>query len=511
MKKIKDMIKRTIKIEASILLLAGLMITISCNDSEFAEGNPSDPSVATSFNTVDEAEKAAYGMYAALQANDLWAREFWWIPDMLSDETQTAGPQLEAFRAAILNYNIDPANPLLTTVWRGLYRVIARANLIINTLPEKEDLPQEVVDRLVAEAKFLRGWCYFQLGTYWGDVPLTLAPVENTEGIPMAGSEDAVFEVVIEDLRAATALPDVSEYRGTENLGRATSGAAYGMLGRVYLYRGNYEAARDALQEVISSGNYSLVDDYVDNHQEENENNSESLFEIQFSLYPSGNQGWSQEGNGGKIEQLRTHEYSPHVWHNTLPSESLKAEFEEGDPRYAASFLTYGDTYGAQDTSVFDAGDVAQGITEIPVHWKKYGYEYKIDKPEPWSGINMRVLRYADVLLMMAEIENELNGPTATALDYLNQVRARVDMPAYPTAEYPVGSQDEMLAAIMHERRVELNSEQVRARDMKRWFREGKMGKPHPNYEDKHQYLPIAFDEIDNNAAIDESDQKEGY
>ncbi len=497
----------------TVTLVACLLVTFSCDDDAFSEGNPSQPNVESSFNTVEEAEKAVFGIYAGLQANDMWAREFWWIPDMLSDETQTAGPQLESFRAALLNYNIDAANPLFSTVWRGLYRIINRSNFVITTLPTKEGiLPDETISQLVGEAKFLRAWSYFQLVSYWGTVPLTLEPVGDTSGVPMAESEDQIYAAIVADLTDAdSSLPSVTEYRGTGNLGRATRGAAQGLLGRVELYRGNYQAAKTALEKVVNSGAYALADNYVDNHQEELENNIESLFEIQFSQYESGNQGWSQNGNGGKIEQLRTHEYSPHVWHNTLPSETLKAAFEDGDPRYAASFLTYGDAYGPEGSEIFDAGDVAQGITDIEEHWKKYGYEYKEARPDLWSGINIRVLRYADVLLMLAEIENELSGPTGVALGYLNQVRDRVGMPNYPTAEYPTGSQDEMLAAIMHERQVELNSEQVRARDMKRWFREGKMGPPHPNYEAKHEFVPIPLDEIDNNNAIDESDQKPGY
>ncbi|MFS4466496.1 RagB/SusD family nutrient uptake outer membrane protein [Maribacter sp. 2210JD10-5] len=512
----KTMKKLDFKIlpKTGITLLVCFISTFGCNDDFLAEGNPSSPSVTTSFNNEAEAESAVFGIYAALQGNDTWARFYWWIPDMLSDECQTAGPQLVSFLNDMLNYNIDSSSRLISSVWRGLYRIIHRANFVIYTLPDKEnpELPAETIEKLVAEAKFLRALCYFELVTYWGAVPFPTEPVTGADGVPMAESEEAIYNLILEDLAAAEAgLPSVSDYRGTSNLGRATKGAAQALAGKVEYYRGNYQAAKIHLDKVIASGNYDLTPTYEENHQEENENNIESIFEVQFGLYESGNQGWSNSGDGGKIEQLRSHEYSPHVWHNTIPSEILKAAFEDDDPRYKASFIEYGDTYGANNEAVFDASKVAQGITEIPTHWKKYGYEYKNTSPGLFSGINLRVVRYADVLLMMAEIETEINGPSAVALNYLNSTRTRVGMPNYPTAEYPTDTKEQMIAAIIHERQVELNSEQIRARDVKRWFREGKIGQPHPNYEPKHEFLPIPIDEIDNNAAIDDTDQKPGY
>ena len=129
------------------------------------------------------------------------------------------------------------------------------------------------------------------------------------------------------------------------------------------------------------------------------------------------------------------------------------------------------------------------------------------------SCINFRVIRYADVLLMMAEVENELSGPAA-ALPYLNQIRARADvnMPPYPTAQYPVGTQEEMLKAIMHERRVELAGEQVRNRDIRRWRRGGKLEtEPIAGYTSRNDLLPIPLEEIDNNSALTNADQNPGY
>ncbi|WP_115868056.1 RagB/SusD family nutrient uptake outer membrane protein [Marinoscillum furvescens] len=501
-----------------VLLVMGMFMTFSCDNEFLTEGNPTAASVENSFNTEVEALQGLYAAYSGFQSNDFWAREFWWLPDMLSDETKTAGANLEAHRAALLNYNIDATNPLFSAVFKGVYRVIHRANLVINTLPGRAnpELSQESIDLIVAEAKFLRAYCYFELVTYFGNVPFSTEPVTNTEGVPLAESVEDIYNLIVADLTEAEAnLPLASAYRGTSNLGRATKGSAQGLLGRVELFRGNYTAARDVLQRLIDSGEYALADNYEVNHREENENNVESIWEIQFMLLRDGGdwQGWIGNGDGFKLQAMRGQEYSPFDWHNTLPSETLKAAFESGDPRYKLCFIEYGDTYGGPGVdSVFTAEKVAQGNSEENTHWRKYGNAYKQLTESLWSGINHRVIRYADVLLMMAEIENELNGPSATAINYVNMVRDRVDMPPLPTAEYPTSTKEELFAAIVHERQVELCSEQCRARDVKRWYREGKITtKPHENYESKHEFMPIPIDEIDNNPALSADDQKPGY
>jgi hypothetical protein len=124
----------------------------------------------------------------------------------------------------------------------------------------------------------------------------------------------------------------------------------------------------------------------------------------------------------------------------------------------------------------------------------------------------MRVIRYADVLLMMAECENEVSGPAA-ALPYINQVRARVAMPLYPTAQFAIDTKEGMLRAIMHERRVELAGEQIRNRDIRRWRKQNKLAsEPIAGFQaGKHDLLPIPLEEIDNNSQLTNADQNPNY
>src|SRR5690606_9652373 len=154
------------------------------------------------------------------------------------------------------------------------------------------------------------------------------------------------------------------------------------------------------------------------------------------------------------------------------PSVSLLNEYEKvdkgdakDDPRYDDSFYFIGDKYFNGTKTITDM----QG-NDPKISWKKYQSIYKFETEDSRSGINMRVMRYAEVLLNMAECENAL-GNDPEAIGYLNEVRSRVgvEMPPYPTANYPVDSPAEVFRAIMHERRVELAGEQIRNRDILHW------------------------------------------
>ena len=497
------------KKKIAVLSVAGLFFTLSCNDDFLTEPNPAAASVGNSFTTPAEADQGVVAIYAALQANDMHGREYWWLWDLLSDELLSGGAVLEARRSLILDYNFDASNELLNSVWRGIYRTIHRSNLVINTLPEKEislnegQLEQPLIDKLTAEARFLRGWMYFDLVTLWGNVPFATKPLATVSGIPKAESVDVIYNQIYSDLDSAiTFLPE------QDPSGRATKYAAQAMKARVLLFQGRYEEARPELEAIIASGNYALVDDYVDNHREENELNSESIFEVQFSSEAGQSDGWSGNGDGLKEVSIRGQEYSPVDWHNTVPSDEYINAHEPGDPRLDFNTLEYGETYN-NDELEFTAASIKQGTTERTIHWLKYSNLYKKDIENLWSGINMRTIRYADILLMMAEVELEA-GNVAGALGYINQVRARpsVDMPPIATT-----NSAEAFEALVRERQVELVSEQVRYRDVRRWLNNGKLT-DNPIAADipggipsSYDLLPIPQQEIDNNPSLSQSDQ----
>lgn len=500
-------------------LILAFLIFSSCNDEILEKENPSQLPSEAFFSTQTQAEAAVNAIYAGLQANQMYNREFFFVHDLLSDDMASGGSQLEAPRAAVLTYNLDPNNPLINAVWTGLYRIVHRANLVIlriSDVPEVE-ITTEMRNRLEAEAKFLRAWAYFELVSLWGPVPLIKEPAETTEGFPRSPESD-VYALIFEDLQFAEAnLPLKSEYGGGD-LGRATKGAAQALAGRIRLFRGEYEEAKTELQKVIDSNEYSLVDRFLDNFQEENENNSESIWEIQLSEEYGTSGAWNGDGRGIAEITFRGQEYGPNAWRNIIPSPDLVNAFDENDPRKEYSFYQIGDTFN-NGTEVLSTDNVAGGATTPS--WKKYQMIYKRGSENQSSGINFRNIRYADVLLMMAEIQNELVGPGA-AIGYVNDVRARganavaadptfegaVNLPPLPE---PTGK-EEMFDVIVHERRVELAGEQIRNRDIRRWRKAGKLdGEPISNYQAHHDLLPIPAVEIDNNSSLSGSDQNTGY
>lgn len=503
-------------------ILLFMLISFSCNPDKLDKTNPNQLTPENYFKNAAELTTAVNSVYALVQGNSLVSREYFFVHDLRSDDCASGGGQLETPRNQLLIGAQIADNFVVNEVWNGLYRTILRANTVIASAPNAVDANTPAVQRLAGEAKFLRAWAYTELATMWGDVPLYDKPaVSTTETQPRTPVAD-VYNFIITDLTEAQAvLPE--SYNGAE-LGRATKGAAQMLLARVYLNINDHTKAKAELQKMISSNVYGLMDNYADNFREENEWNKESVFEIGFSS--TGDVNWVGDGDdpswGNQERSTRSQEYSPVGWRNLIPSNSLIAEYEstfkgnpKTDPRRALSFYVIGDTYN-NGASTLTNGQV-QGNTSsydgttTKVSWGKYAVMYKMDPGGYFtSGINHRIMRYADALLMMAECENEL-GNIPAALGYLNQVRNRpgVQMPPYPNAAYPCANKDQVFTAVVHERRVELAGEQVRNRDLLRWLKNGKITTgPIANF---NKLLPVPQAEIDNNDKIDQSNQNPGY
>ncbi|MEZ0485202.1 RagB/SusD family nutrient uptake outer membrane protein [Fibrella aquatica] len=504
------------------LLLLG--VAASCNEDELNKLNPNGVTFETYFNNANELTAGVNSIYALVQSNSLASREWFFTHDLRGDEMATGGGQLEAPRAQLLNGVHDTGNSVTGSVWRGWYRAIHRANVVIEKGGAVQGVDPAVRDRLLGEARFMRAWAYYELATLWGGVPLYTEFAKSVNAALPRATQKAVYDQVIADLKVAEAgLP--TTYNAA-NQGRATKGAAQTLLARTYLQLGDYASAKTELQKVVNSGLYRIVDQYTDLTNEEGEFNAESIFEVVYA--PSGGAfNWGGDGDGTAVQEetVRSQEYAAIAWRNLIPSNKILNSYEivakgdaKDDPRYAFSYYSEGDVFnnGAStltSTSVQGNASVVNGKT-LKVSWRKYSMMYKSNAANQQGGINMRVMRYADVLLMLAECENEAGNRTA-ALALMNQVRARksVAMPPYPTANYPCTNQSEVFDAIVHERMVELASEQVRNFDILRW-RKNKKQKSEPIayfVANKHELLPIPQSEIDNSPALDAKDQNPGY
>jgi starch-binding outer membrane protein, SusD/RagB family len=508
-----------------ILITSACAIAFSCNPERLDKTNPNQLTPDNYFKNSAELRTGVNSVYATIQGNGLVAREYFFLHDLRSDECATGGGQLETPRNQILIGAQIPSNAVLNEVWNALYKAIHRANTVIEKSADAKD-DEALVKRLIGEAKFLRAWCYNELVTLWGGVPVYTVIATVATDTKARASEAEVYTQISEDLTAAIAdLPE--SYSGAE-LGRATKGAARMLLARALMNQGNYDAAKTQLQAMVSSNAYVLNSNYYDNFSEETEWNKESVFEIGYESI--GDVNWVNDGEdpswGNQEKSTRSQEYSATGWRNLIPSQKMINEFEsvyagdaKTDPRRSFSVIKIGDKYanGAEtlaDGQVQGNTSTFEGAT-VKVSWYKYGYLYK-QNPGGYltSGINHRVMRYSDALLMLAECENE-GGNSAAAITLMNQVRSRpsVAMPGYPTAKYPCANKAEVFAAVMHERMVELAGEQVRNRDILRWRKNGKLTSEPISYfaASKQELIPIPQGEIDLNDKIEGSDQNPGY
>ncbi|WP_153799547.1 RagB/SusD family nutrient uptake outer membrane protein [Foetidibacter luteolus] len=514
---------------ATIACLLLTALIVACN-KDLDKTNPSYITVDNYFKNADELQKGTNAIYSIFHSARLVGREWFFLHDLRSDDVSSGGGQLEVPRAQILNGATTSDNAVMSDVWNGLFVIIHRANTVIGSAANVTD-NDALRDQCVGQAKFFRAWAYFELVTLWGPVPLYTATVNGPDGFQPRTAEDAIYAQIVQDLTEAAAVLSPT-YPAAEQ-GRVTSGAANAMLGRVQMQKGDYAAAKEALLKVVNSGVYQLMSDYEDNFLEETEFNAESIFEAVF--FDKGdnafNWGYSGDGSGEAQSTVRNQEYCPLAWRNLIPSNKFLNEFEKTatgatktDPRYKFTVYETGDRFN-NDADVMTDGmqngnaSVVNGVTK-KVSWRKFMIIYKQSLSQASfhpGGNNQRIIRYADVLLMLAECENE-TGNTGAAVGYLNQIRNRpsVQMPNYPTAQFPTGNKDQVTRAIMHERTVELGDEEVRNRDILRWRKKGYYTTDPLSYfrPNRDELLPIPQQEIDNNPMLGEggiSKQNPGY
>ncbi len=536
-------------------VLASIIIFLSlngCDVSKLELVNPNVPTPEIYFKSETQIQQAVNAVYATLQTHGLYQRTIYYAMDNMAYE-QVMNPAAEADKMQYSNFTFDANHGAIGEYWKNCYAGINRANFIINNGEAIYKIPLGLMplaqkNKYIGEAQFLRALYYFLLVTRFGDVPLYLEISEGVKGLARTPKAE-VWAQIETDLNSAAekCLP-----KNLEEKGRATSGAAWALLGKAQLFQANessdqadYLSAKNAFLHVIhDEENYFLEGIYADNFKEETEHGPESIFEVEFNPELGTTDIWSSDGSGLNEGTFRAMEYGCFNWFNVTPIGDLVKEFEtltdngvKTDPRLGYCIYQTGDLYNNgldtvtidNDTIRFWEDDVIK--TEI---WYRYGWRkcqnYYKQKYENfyYSGINTKVIRFADVLLMMAEVENEL-GNIPEAIDYLNQVRNRADvmMPNYGTpvmdAIYPVSTKEQLRIVIEHERKIELCNEQVRFNDLVRWRRLEafirevlpgvvKFRRDAVNFDPAKHYLwPIPQAEINSNPAITEADQNPGY
>ncbi|WP_308990794.1 RagB/SusD family nutrient uptake outer membrane protein [Mariniflexile litorale] len=436
-------------------------ILISCDESGIDLTNPNQSSIETFFKSSVQLESAVTAAYTYIQEVGNYARYQFYINDNIAGENYAAG-NLEADKVQMINRSIDEANNGNNQYWQHNYQGIGRCNFVIVNEANFENIPAPEIAARLGEVRFLRALFYFNLVAKYGEIPLVL-DLEAVPGGRPKSSVAAIYNAIVTDLQFATTnLPA----KGDQEVGRPTSGAAWALLGKVLLQKGDAPGAKAALANVT---NYSLVANYRDNFTVAGEHNDESIFEVMYDEFTGGGDSWNQDGLGNSETSFRAQEYSG--WYNVKPSQMLLDEYEDGDTRYADTFYSIDDSDNGTMTNTYNKGKntfVSGGIgpDDNPA-WRKYQNLDDRASETTDSGINARVLRYADVLLMKAEAEiRSPGGSEIIALGFLNEVRSRpsVSMPAVVVSGAPA-----ILNAIKHERWVELAGEQSRYLDLQRF------------------------------------------
>lgn len=506
------------------LLAIGVMF--SCDEGRLELQNPNQSTPDSFFTIASQSQAAVNAMYANLQTRGLYSRHIFFSHDNMSHEN-AGNPQLEADKRQYLDFAFDASHGAIRAFWESCYRGINKCNYVL----DNEEAIRAIADagysdalrdNHIGEAKFMRALYYFYLASRYGGVPLVLSVPTTVDGTAKS-TQDEVYNQIEADLTDATGLLFDKSDAAYQN-GRASSGAAWALLGKVRMYRQNYSGAQTAFSNLTG---YDLTANYIDNFLEETEYNEESIFEVSYDIAIGHNDRWNSDASGQGLiaSTFRGQEYGCFNWFNVYPSDDLLNEYEAGDPRFDANFYTDGSTIvGGVTVRTGVAPDpVPAGEIYIPLErtagWRKYQNYYKKADEQMESGINFRVIRYADILLMLAEIENEI-GTIAGAVGYLNQIRDRVGMPQYGTAAmdaagYPVTTNAEVFAAIVHERKVELAGEQLRFPDLVRWgIADEVLGASGMNTgftPNKNELFPIPQQEINANNALSNDDQNPGY
>ncbi len=485
----------------TILFVAGGILISGCDDDFLNKSDVNSINSGIFYQTESDAIAAINAAYAPLQNRGLWARSFHFFQDFSSDDiaptSNTQGPPFE-----LISHAFGPnGNEHINRPWDKFYQVIALSNLVIQNVPGIKDIDASLRSRVVAEALFLRGLSYFYINALWGGGPLKTEDNINEIAVPRAGTADIWAQIERDLAAAANDLPVSYE---VSDQGRATRGAALAQLGKAQLYQEKWSDAAQNLQAVVDLGAYRLVtaDDFDgdvvaalrSNHAPGVKNNTEAIFEVQFKI-GEGGFSWSGAPTSRRESSVRPREYGVdgNAFYNCKPSDELIAAYEDGDPRLQAFFFGPESTYkGEPYLPIFETSGYA---------WRKYQRD---DAPEDNdSDVNHDVIRYADVLLMLAEAQIQ-QGNLSGGMTLINEVRRRADPSGNILPDHPEAvSREEALDMLIQERRVELCGEQVRRSDLVRW---GLAPAHLQNFvAGKHEVFPIPQSEIDNNVAINEN------
>ncbi|MBL4560680.1 MAG: RagB/SusD family nutrient uptake outer membrane protein [Labilibaculum sp.] len=488
-----------------ILTMLAIIAGITACDDELDVTNPNNQTTYDFGDSESELQEAVIACYNRIRLEGTFARVGYTMDAVRGDEVWNSSQQ---WYINYDNLNSPGTNEVGDEwIWRDNYHVVNRTNFVLSKVDDVE-LSEDSYNQIKGQTLFLRSLAYYNLVTYYQTVPLITDYASYSDINTMYASnntQDEVLDQMEADLTTAMQILPSRDEGGEWAQGRVTSGAAAGYLARALMFRHKFDEAYTVLRDIIAGnyGNYELTADYGDNFREDRENNSESLFEVQFMDYGTGgtDEEWtpvniSSEATQGHAVESNYASQQLGSWGDLAGAPWLYNLFKKEnctdgrlDPRLYWTLVTYEDEYGIYtdlSTAAYPDGDprnntvYQQDITETPVSNTSQGgisiAKFTNARTNIYSsitnglhcGINLRLMRYSDVLLRAAECENEINGPTQIAINYINEVRQRVALYDLQVADFP--SADALFEHIANvERPKEFGCENGRGIDLLRW------------------------------------------
>ena len=491
----------------SLALMLGIGALTSCSE-KLELDNPNQPTTGTFGSSIEDLEDAVIACYHHTRMEGTYARVGYTLDACRGDEVWNVAQSWGHFGADNLNAStIDEV--VCSWIWRDWYYVINISNFVITKCGADDNSLSEKMKRIKGQALFTRGLAYYNLANYYQNPALILSydDYSELEGLYASNKQegdadanaqyDRVLDQVEADFKTAMEYLPSRDLGGEWSKGRYTNGAAAAFYARALMQRHKYDEALTVLKDIIAGkyGKYELMKNYGDNFREGSayENNAESLYEVQFLDYgtqgsddewtpvnisKNASQGHAVESNYGPAHVGSWQDLSaaPWLYQLFLAEKTTKGKL---DPRLYWTIGTY-----ENDWNGFEYGNMCyqEAMTdENPIVTNQVNKGLPIAK---WTnfrtglygsivtglkcGINLRIVRYADVLLRAAECENEVNGPTAQAIEWINQVRRRAELADLALADF--NTKDKLFEQIANvERPKEFGCETGRGFDLIRW------------------------------------------
>jgi|TARA_B110000240_G_scaffold49172_1_gene56019 hypothetical protein len=472
-----------------ILLIATLTVLCSCSYDQLNIENPNNLPLDNFWSSEEDIQKGLIATYAALQLDGLFGGASSTQHPVRSDTGRPNNWNANAIGLSKLAFNEN--SDIVKKRWRDCYIGIFRANQVLANL-YTIDLSEQTRTQIEAEARFLRGFFYYSLyrGYNGGSVIIHTTPPQSSEDFYKSPSPaNEVFNLIKSDLEFAyTNLPQ--QYENSQDLGRATWGAATAMLGKLHINAHNYDLAKMKFKEILDSNLYSLTANIGDNFDAEHEMNSESIFEVAFSTELSqGTSGSAADGplgseatsrartlatvEGGGYRTIMPSYYMTMLFKKdtmdiTNPINSNRTGVANYSIRASMSIAIANDDNTTLYQNPSNLGG-AYNNNEASYLKKFQNWTLLRESDQSISGINERVIRLADVMLLYAECLLQTGGAYTEALDLINEIRYRAGVVLLEPVDYDNSSTMEHI--MWTERPLELMFEghDTRWEDLTRW------------------------------------------